>query len=211
MQTFSIDGANGLTLDRITIDNSAGDTHSLGYNTDAFDTGDSIGVTISGANVKNNDDCFAINSGTVSNSSDPCQQYVTGHALGHNFHRLHMLKRTRSIHWLHRRPLRQHCFQRPHRIFDRHQLAKRHPRQDRLRRNWLYKWRHVREHQQIRHCNRAGLRERWPNRHADNQGPNHRPDRVQRGCVRPLERDGHLHLVQQRQLLQLDLDQCQCH
>jgi polygalacturonase len=73
VQTFSIDGANGLTLDHITIDNSAGDTDSLGHNTDAFDIGDSTGVTISCANVKNQDDCLAINSGTVSNSSDPYQ------------------------------------------------------------------------------------------------------------------------------------------
>jgi len=75
VQTFSIDGANGLTLDDIAIDNSAGGTYSLGHNTDAFDIGDRIGVTISGANVKNQDDCFAINSGTVSNSPDSCQQY----------------------------------------------------------------------------------------------------------------------------------------
>ena len=74
LHTFSIDGANGLALDHITIDNSAGDTNSLGHNTDAFDVGDSTGVTISGARVKNQDDCLAINSGTVSNSSDPCQQ-----------------------------------------------------------------------------------------------------------------------------------------
>lgn len=98
VQTFSIDGANGLTLDRITIGNSAGDTHSLGHNTDAFDIGDSTGVTISGANVKNQDDCLAINSGTVSNSSDPCQQCVTNHTLGHTFHERHMIGRTRSIH-----------------------------------------------------------------------------------------------------------------
>jgi hypothetical protein len=115
----------------------------LGHNTDAFDIGDSTGVTISGANVKNQDDCLAINSGTISNSSDPCQQYVTNHTLGHNLHRRHMLGRTWSIHWLRRRPLRQHRFQRPHRVLDRHQLAKRHPHQCRLRRNWLRKWRHV--------------------------------------------------------------------
>lgn len=40
--------ANGLTLDHITINNSAGDTHSLGHNTDAFDIGDSTGITILG-------------------------------------------------------------------------------------------------------------------------------------------------------------------
>ena len=48
----------------ITIDNSAGDTNSLGHNTDAFDVGSSSNIVISGANVKNQDDCLAINSGT---------------------------------------------------------------------------------------------------------------------------------------------------
>jgi len=64
VQVFSIDGAQTLTLSDITIDDSAGDTDDLGHNTDAFDVGDSDGVTISGANVKNQDDCLAINSGT---------------------------------------------------------------------------------------------------------------------------------------------------
>ncbi len=65
VQAFSIDGASGLTLSGITIDDSAGDTDSLGHNTDGFDIGDSSDVTISGAVVKNQDDCLAINSGTV--------------------------------------------------------------------------------------------------------------------------------------------------
>jgi polygalacturonase len=47
VQIFSVDGA---TLDCITI---AGDTNSLGHNTDAFGIGGSTGVTVSGANVKN--------------------------------------------------------------------------------------------------------------------------------------------------------------
>jgi galacturan 1,4-alpha-galacturonidase len=47
----------------IHIDNSAGDTKG-GHNTDAFDVGSSTGVYISGAIVKNQDDCLAINSGT---------------------------------------------------------------------------------------------------------------------------------------------------
>jgi polygalacturonase len=66
VQVFSIDGAKTLTLSGITIDNSAGDSGALGHNTDGFDVGDSDSVTISGANVKNQDDCLAINSGTVS-------------------------------------------------------------------------------------------------------------------------------------------------
>lgn len=66
VQVFSIDGSEDLALNDITIDDSAGDANALGHNTDAFDVGDSTGITISGANVKNQDDCLAINSGTVS-------------------------------------------------------------------------------------------------------------------------------------------------
>ncbi|KAF2703292.1 glycoside hydrolase family 28 protein [Pleomassaria siparia CBS 279.74] len=64
VQGFSINGATDLVLDSITIDNSAGDANEAGHNTDAFDVGSSSGVTISNANVKNQDDCLAINSGT---------------------------------------------------------------------------------------------------------------------------------------------------
>lgn len=64
VQGFSINSATDLTLDSITIDNSAGDTDELGHNTDAFDVGSSTGITISNANIKNQDDCLAINSGT---------------------------------------------------------------------------------------------------------------------------------------------------
>jgi polygalacturonase len=64
VQGFSINGATDLTLDHITIDNSAGDVTNGGHNTDAFDVGSSTGVTISNANIKNQDDCLAINSGT---------------------------------------------------------------------------------------------------------------------------------------------------
>jgi len=62
VQVFSIDGSTGLTLSDITIDDSAG--ASLGHNTDGFDIGSSTSITISGANVQNQDDCLAINSGT---------------------------------------------------------------------------------------------------------------------------------------------------
>lgn len=64
VQVFSINGASGLTLSNIHIDNSAGDAGKLGHNTDAFDVGSSSDITISGANVQNQDDCLAINSGT---------------------------------------------------------------------------------------------------------------------------------------------------
>lgn len=67
VQVFSVDSVSGsLTMDSITIDDSAGDTDDLGHNTDAFDVGSSSGVTISNANVQNQDDCLAVNSGTVS-------------------------------------------------------------------------------------------------------------------------------------------------
>lgn len=65
VQTFSIDGSTDLTLSDITIDDSDGDDGSAA-NTDAFDVGESTGIIISGATVYNQDDCLAINSGTVS-------------------------------------------------------------------------------------------------------------------------------------------------
>lgn len=49
----------------MTIDNSAGDSGG-GHNTDGFDIGSSSNVVISGAKVYNQDDCVAVNSGTVS-------------------------------------------------------------------------------------------------------------------------------------------------
>jgi polygalacturonase len=67
VHVFSISGAKGLTLDSITIDNRDGD--SLGANTDGFDIGTSTGVTITKAVVYNQDDCVAVNSGTVSLSN----------------------------------------------------------------------------------------------------------------------------------------------
>lgn len=62
VQFMSINGATDLNVVDVTMDNSAGD--SKGHNTDAFDVGSSTNVVISGANVKNQDDCLAINSGT---------------------------------------------------------------------------------------------------------------------------------------------------
>lgn len=64
VQGFSINGAKELTLDHITIDNTAGDVTNGGHNTDAFDVGSSTGVYITNANIKNQDDCLAVNSGT---------------------------------------------------------------------------------------------------------------------------------------------------
>lgn len=66
VQGFSIQ-SDGITVDSVTIDNSAGT--SKGHNTDAFDIGSSDGVTISNSNINNQDDCIAINSGTNINIS----------------------------------------------------------------------------------------------------------------------------------------------
>jgi polygalacturonase len=59
---MSINGADTLTVDKVTLNNKNGD--SQGHNTDAFDVGSSSHVTISNANIVNQDDCLAINSGT---------------------------------------------------------------------------------------------------------------------------------------------------
>lgn len=66
IQAVSINGADGLTITDMTIDNSAGD--SKGKNTDCFDIGSSSNVVITGANCYNQDDCVAVNSGTVRSS-----------------------------------------------------------------------------------------------------------------------------------------------
>ncbi|KAA8564839.1 hypothetical protein MFRU_008g03210 [Monilinia fructicola] len=63
VQVFSINSSSGLSLNKININNSAGDAGG-GHNTDAFDVGSSTDITISGAIVQNQDDCLAINSGT---------------------------------------------------------------------------------------------------------------------------------------------------
>ncbi|KAL1861932.1 hypothetical protein Plec18170_000756 [Paecilomyces lecythidis] len=61
VHVFSIQ-SDGLVLRDITIDDSDGDTQG-GHNTDAFDVGESTGVEIYNAVVKNQDDCLAVNSG----------------------------------------------------------------------------------------------------------------------------------------------------
>ena len=62
VQFMSINNAQNLYVDNVSMDNSAGDDQ--GHNTDAFDVGSSTGVYISGAKIQNQDDCLAINSGT---------------------------------------------------------------------------------------------------------------------------------------------------
>lgn len=63
VQAVSINGADGLTITDMTIDNADGDSAG-GHNTDGFDIGSSSDVIITGAKVYNQDDCVAINSGT---------------------------------------------------------------------------------------------------------------------------------------------------
>ncbi|KAK3348103.1 glycoside hydrolase [Neurospora tetraspora] len=68
VQVFSINGCKNVTLSGVTVDNKAGDgdwnAGKGGRNTDAFDIGSSTEVRIEGAQVWNQDDCVAINSGT---------------------------------------------------------------------------------------------------------------------------------------------------
>jgi hypothetical protein len=69
VQAVSINGCNGLTVNHMTIDNSAGNglpTSKAPHNTDGFDIGASSNILIDHAVVHNQDDCVAVNSGTVS-------------------------------------------------------------------------------------------------------------------------------------------------
>lgn len=63
VQVVSINQCDGLTINQMTIDASAGDSKG-GHNTDGFDIGSSNNIHINGAKVYNQDDCVAINSGT---------------------------------------------------------------------------------------------------------------------------------------------------
>lgn len=63
VQAVSINGCDGLTVTDMTINNQDGDSGG-GHNTDGFDIGSSSNVVITGANVYNQDDCVAVNSGT---------------------------------------------------------------------------------------------------------------------------------------------------
>jgi hypothetical protein len=118
VQVFSIDGSTDLTLTDITIDDSDGDDNGAA-NTDAFDVGDSTGITISAANVANQDDCLAVNSGTV------CSSFALRHLISllliqHTDYRFHwgrMLRRPWSLHWLCWRKKRQYGQRCYHRVF----------------------------------------------------------------------------------------------
>jgi polygalacturonase len=78
VQVVSINGCDDLTINKMTIDNSAGDSQG-GHNTDGFDIGESNNIHINGAKVYNQDDCVAINSGTnISFDSGLCSG---GHGL----------------------------------------------------------------------------------------------------------------------------------
>lgn len=62
VHTFSINNANGFTIDGVTIDDR-GANYALGHNTDAFDVSSSTTLIIQNSHVYNNDDCLAVNSG----------------------------------------------------------------------------------------------------------------------------------------------------
>ena len=69
VQAVSINGCNGLKVNKMTIDNKSGNSlpaNKMPHNTDGFDIGASSNIVIDGAIVDNQDDCVAINSGTVS-------------------------------------------------------------------------------------------------------------------------------------------------
>jgi len=68
VQVMSIDDSTSLTITDVTVNNAngnTGNTATAATNTDAFDIGSSTGITITGANILNQDDCVAINSGTT--------------------------------------------------------------------------------------------------------------------------------------------------
>ncbi|KAL2214449.1 endopolygalacturonase [Sarocladium strictum] len=59
---FSINTVKNLDIIDVTLDSQAGDTQG-GHNTDGFNIGNAENIYISGAIVRNQDDCIAINSG----------------------------------------------------------------------------------------------------------------------------------------------------
>jgi galacturan 1,4-alpha-galacturonidase len=97
VQAVSVDNASGLTITDMTIDDSAGDSEG-GANTDGFDVGSSTDVTISGAVVKNQDDCLAINSGTVS-SLLYLTQISFSQNTEHHIHRRNLLWWPWTFYW----------------------------------------------------------------------------------------------------------------
>ncbi len=88
MQVFSIDSCNDLTVSGVTIDGTAG--NSFGANSDGFDIGSSTGVTITGTKFSNQDDCVAVNSGTV--SIPIIFRFSLMTLIGHHVHRRCLLR-----------------------------------------------------------------------------------------------------------------------
>lgn len=148
VQAFSVQ-SNNLKLDKITIDNSDGDSNG-GHNTDAFDVSESDGITISNAVVKNQDDCLAINSGSVSSSTSNRVLWISTNAIQeHRFHWRHLLRRPRPVYRLSRwtrRQRRQECY---HHIFHSPKLREWYPHQDQLRNHWLRCWCDFLQHQAL--------------------------------------------------------------
>ncbi|KAG6011653.1 hypothetical protein E4U54_007968 [Claviceps lovelessii] len=63
VHAIGISASTNLAVSNIKIDNSLGDKYDA-HNTDGFDIGTSTGISVTGCQVRNQDDCFAINSGT---------------------------------------------------------------------------------------------------------------------------------------------------
>lgn len=99
VQAVSIAGCDSLTITGMTIDDSDGDSGSLGHNTDGFDIGTSNNIVIDGAKVYNQDDCVAINSGTVGPKPPTARQILTV-AQEHHIPEWPLLRWSRSVHWL---------------------------------------------------------------------------------------------------------------
>lgn len=99
IQAFSV-GSDNIVLDSINIDNSDGDDNG-GHNTDAFDVGESNGVTIRNAVVKNQDDCLAVNPGSVCILLQlHTETTLLKPILEHLIHRWSLLWRSRSLYWI---------------------------------------------------------------------------------------------------------------
>lgn len=108
VQAVSINGCDGLTITGMTINNIAGDTGG-GHNTDGFDIGSSNNVVITGANVYNQDDCVAVNSGTVRSSSFLVYLYPANLVLENHLQWWCLLWWSWIIHWQRWWSQRQHC------------------------------------------------------------------------------------------------------
>lgn len=134
----------------MTIDDSAGDTGSLGHNTDGFDIGTSSNVMIDGAKVYNQDDCVAVNSGTVSHTlAALCSTLIF--LSGYHFPKWSLLRRPRSVYRLRRWTLIQ-CRGYRNILQQRHpELGQRNPCQGLCWRHWHHQQGHLQQDHPQKH------------------------------------------------------------